>query len=75
MNRFLKGHILGQILLQSAKLLYVRPFLGLFIGFFSFLFFFLIESEISEQASRQIAREEPNRFVNMPRAVIDVIIT
>ena len=50
-------------------------FSGTFHRFFFFSFFFLIESEISEQASRQIAREEPNRFVNMPRAVIDVIIT
>ena len=40
------------------------------------MFFFFFESEISEQSSRQIALEEPKqRFVNMPGAVIDVIIT
>ena len=45
-------------------------------GTFLHVFFFFFESEISEQSSRQIALEEPKqRFVNMPGAVIDVIIT
>ena len=57
--------------MSSAKLYYVRPFPELLSCFFS-----LIESEISEQASRQVASEEQKKlFVNMPGAVIYVIIT
>ena len=56
--------------MSSAKLYYVRPFPELLSCFFS-----LIESEISEQASRQVASEEQKKlFVNMPGAVIYVII-
>ena len=44
--------------------------------FFFFFFFFLSESETSELAGQQVATDEPKqRFVNMPGAVIYIILT
>ena len=48
--------------MQSANLYYVPPLSRLLSSFF-----LLIESEISEQVSKQ-------RLVNIPSAVIDIII-